>query len=207
MRTVMAVALAAVMWPGAGLAQTPEEQIDTVLARALAAGIPVELLEDKIAEGRAKGVSMDRIAAALERRAAGLARAQEALSGRPDVSSADLGVAADALEAGVSEAVLTAVAELAPRDRRAVAIAALEHLVQNGQTPQRALDRVREALQRGPDALLRLSDRGPDSLPPDAQRPDGVPSGGRPDGVPAPGAPSQGGRPDSVPAPNVPGRP
>jgi hypothetical protein len=207
MRYAVTAALALAVWPGAALAQTPEDRMADVLARARAAGIPVELLEDKMAEGRAKGVAPDRIAEALERRAAGLARAQEALSHRRDIEPADLAVSADALESGVSEVVLRTIADLAPRERRAVAIAALDYLVQEGQTPERALDRVREALDRGPEALLRLSGSRPDGRPPDAPRPDGVPVGARPDGVPAPGEPPQAGRPDGVPRPNPPGRP
>lgn len=207
MRYVMAAVLAMALGAATVAAQTPEDQIADVLARARAAGIPVELLDEKIAEGRAKGVSPDRIAAALERRAAGLARAQEALQHRRDIEPADLAVAADALESGVSEAVLQAIADLAPRERRAVAIAALDYLVQEGQTPERALDRVREALDRGPDALRRLAGSRPESRPPD--RPDGVPDPGigRPDGVPAPGERPQSGRPEGVPAPPAPGRP
>ena len=57
---------------------------------------------------------------------------------------------------GVSETVLEAVAANAPRERRAVAIAVLTDLVNQGHTPEAALGRVRDALKRGPDALSNL---------------------------------------------------
>jgi hypothetical protein len=136
--------------------QTPQDRINTGIARAREVGIPVALLESKIAEGKAKGVSLERIAAAVERRERALERASQAMRGRPEVGSADLSVAADAVESGVGDAVLKAVAEAAPRERRVVAIAALTELVRLGQGPEAALERVREALKRGPDALINL---------------------------------------------------
>ena len=139
--------------------QPPQDRINTALARARQVGIPVALLESKIAEGRAKGVSLDRIAAAIERRQATLERASQAMRGQADAVDS-LAVGADAIESGVSEAVLKAVADNAPRDRRNVAIAALTELVHQGQAPEAALERVREALKRGPDALTNLPGDG-----------------------------------------------
>jgi len=55
--------------------QPPQDRINTALARARQVGIPVALLESKIAEGKAKGVSLDRVAAAVERRQAALEKA------------------------------------------------------------------------------------------------------------------------------------
>jgi hypothetical protein len=154
--TVAAVALAL----GGAVAahaqvQPPQDRINTALARARQVGIPVALLESKIAEGRAKGVSLDRIAAAIERRQATLERASQAMRGQADAVDS-LAVGADAIESGVSEAVLKAVADDAPRGRRNVAIAALTELVQQGARPDAALERVRDALKRGPDALTNL---------------------------------------------------
>lgn len=213
MITVAAILMLAV--PGANLAsaQTPEERVDTAVARAREAGIPVALLESKIAEGKAKGVSMERIAAVVERRGAALERANRAMRGRPDVASGDLSVAADALESGVSDAVLRAIAETAPRDRRAVAIAALTQLVELGHVPESALERVREALNRGPEALLNLPAQagaapGRSGAPP-AARPDAPGRGGAdsapPAAVPAPGNSPQPTRPGR--APETPGGP
>ena len=139
----------------AAVAQTTQERIDAAVSRARQAGIPVALLESKVAEGKAKGVSMDRIAAAVERREAALEKASQAL-GRPDDGTANLSVAADAVESGVSAAVLKATADAAPRDRRVVAIAALTELVRQGTLPEAALARVKDALKRGPEALANL---------------------------------------------------
>ncbi len=165
--TVAIVTLALTGAVAANAQVQPQERINTALARARQAGIPVALLESKIAEGRAKGVPMERIAAAIERRQASLERASQAMRGQTD-AAASLAVGADAIESGVSEAVLKAVADNAPRDRRNVAIAALTELVHQGQVPEAALERVRDALKRGPDALTNLpaegsSNRGPAS--------------------------------------------
>jgi hypothetical protein len=84
------------------------------------------------------------------------------------------------------------VSETAPRDRRAVAIAALTQLVALGHVPEAALARVRDALQRGPQALM--------NLPAEAGRRGGGPA----PGTPAPDARGRGaadGPPASVPAP------
>jgi hypothetical protein len=195
--------------------QPPQERIDTALSRARQVGIPVSLLESKIAEGKAKGVSQERIAAAIERREAVLERASQALRGEAD-AAASLAVGADAIESGVNEAVLKAVADNAPRDRRNVAIAALTQLVQQGQVPEAALERVRDALKRGPDALANLpgesgsNRRGNGSSEGSggggSRNGSGSGSGngggqsgrdpGPPSGVPAPGKPSQSGKPD-----------
>ena len=202
--------------------QPPQERIDTALSRARQAGIPVSLLESKIAEGKAKGVSQERIAAAIERRETVLERASQALRGEAD-AAASLAVGADAIESGVNEAVLKAVTENTPRDRRNVAIAALTQLVQQGQVPEAALERVRDALKRGPDALANLpgesgSNRRGNGSPEGSGGGSGSRNGsgsgsgsgngsgngggqsGRdpspPSGVPAPGKPSQSGKPD-----------
>lgn len=205
---VMIVALTAASLADAQV-QPPQDRINTALARARQVGIPVALLESKIAEGKAKGVSMDRIAEAVERREAALEKASQALRGQPD-SASSLGVGADAVEAGVSEAALKAVADNAPRDRRNVAIAVLTELVQQGHVPEAALERVREALKRGPDALANLpaqaaAARGGAGTA--GQR--GGRSGaepGPPAGVPAPGNPPQAGRPGGPPTQPTTGR-
>ena len=200
---VMMLALA-----GAELAtaqvQPPQDRINTALARAQQVGIPVALLESKIAEGKAKGVSLDRIAAAVERRQAALEKASQALRGQPDAASS-LAVGADAVEAGVSDAALKAIAENAPRDRRNVAIAVLTELVEQGHAPTAALERVREALKRGPDALANLPAQAAAARAGGAGAETG--RGGRaggaepgpPSGVPAPGTPPQAGRPGGPP--------
>lgn len=198
--------------------QPPQDRINTALARAREVGIPVALLESKIAEGKAKGVPMDRIAAAIERREAALEKASQALRGQSE-ATASLALGADAIESGVSEAALKAVAENAPRDRRNVAIAVLTELVQQGHVPEAALERVREALKRGPDALANLpaeaaagrrTGAAPAGQGPGADRGRAGAEPGPPAGVPAPGNPPQSGRPrgpsPSSGGPTTPGR-
>ena len=212
MKFRMAVAIAVVALMGAqsvtAQVQPPQERINTVLARARQVGIPVAFLESKIAEGKAKGVSLERIAAAIERRQAALERASQVLRGDGD-ASASLGVGADAIESGVSDAVLKAVADSAPGDRRNVAIAALTELVKQGHAPEAALGRVRDAVKRGPDALSKLPAEAAAGRrgggPPDAQGRGNTGGGGRaggepgpPAGMPAAGEPPGKGRPDGA---------
>jgi len=172
-------------------AQETETTTADVLEQAMAAGIPVSLLESKIAEGQAKGVPMDVIQEAVARRAEALIHASTVLqaAGIESPEPADLSVGADALQGGVSEAVLLAIAETAPVERRAVAIAALTQLVGVGIVPEEALSRVEDALQRGPGALA--------NLPVQAGAASGV--GGIPDGVPASGRPAGAGQPEGTP--------
>ncbi len=173
-RIFLALWLALLALPAAVHAQDPQQRIDAVRRRAESAGIPVALLDSKVAEGRAKGVPLDRIAVAVERRFASLGRAREAMAHAPrgaPVSAADLSVGADALESGVAPAVLGRLAVAAPGDRRAVAIVALTQLVAQGESSERALARVTSALQRGPEALRRLpgeaaAERGRGNGPP-----------------------------------------
>ena len=224
MRIVIGAAMLALVVSGASpvLAQVqpPQDRINTAIARARQVGVPVALLESKIAEGKAKGVPLDRIAIAVERREAALERASEAMKGQQGTGDADLSVAADALEAGVSDALLNAVAESAPRDRRAVAIAALTQLVQLGHAPEAALERVKEALKRGPVAPANLpAEAGRRGAPPSPQVPSaaggrGGARAGPPASVPAPGGTSQPARPGGPPTttpggapPTTPGRP
>ena len=203
---MLAIALAAAT-PAFGQVPPPQERINLALARARDAGIPVALIESKIAEGKAKGVSLERIALVVERRQAVLERAGTLLRGRPGLEAADLSVTADALDTGVSEAVLTAIADAAPRERRVVAIAALTHLVQVGHAPQAALDRVRAALTQGPEVLANLASQagarrggGPPGADPSAGGSRGRGTAGPPVAVPAPGEPSQPSRPGGPPS-------
>jgi hypothetical protein len=135
----------------------PAQRIEAARRRADAAGIPVSLLDLKVAEGRAKGVPADRIAGAVEVRLSLLSRAREAMAGagRGALSAADLSAGADALSAGVSTEALGSLSRSAPGDRRAVAIAVLAQLVQEGDRSDRALERVRLALAN-PETLRTL---------------------------------------------------
>jgi hypothetical protein len=208
MRTmILTGALVAALLPAGLNAQTPQERIDAALLRAQQAGIPVELLESKVGEGRAKGVPMARIAAAVETRFAALERARTAFRGQGDVTVAELGLGADAMQAGVNEVVLGTLAADARGENRLVAIAVLTELVRLGEVPEHALARVQEAFSRGPAALMNLpaqaraqQRRGPPAGVPAAGRPGQQPTGGPPAGVPAPGRGQQGGRPTGPPS-------
>ncbi len=192
-----------------GPAQSPEARMQAALTQAAERGIPAELLESKIAEGRAKGVPADRIAQATEQRLAGLMRARSAMADAPGgVDGVQLGVGADALAAGVSEALLAELAVNSPAEQRAVAVAALAYLVEVGSVPEHALARVREALARGPAALADLPGAAAPpfgtAVPARRGPPDGVQTG-PPAAVPTPGrtgppVPPRGGSPSGPPA-------
>ena len=145
-----------VMAPAALVAQTPEQRIERALQRAAPAGVPVELIESKVIEGRAKGVAPAIIADAVERRLEVLQRVQSSIGARHQLTAPELGVAADAVQSGVNDAVLNALAQTAPRERRLVAISTLQELVKIGLTSEEALQRVTQALQRRPEALMNL---------------------------------------------------
>ena len=68
-RIALALLLSCVAASGAG-AQDPARRIEAARRQAAAGGLPVEVLDDKVAEGRAKGVPLDRVAAAVEHRLA-----------------------------------------------------------------------------------------------------------------------------------------
>jgi hypothetical protein len=143
----------------AGPAASADARIDAALSTALEAGIPVSLLERKIAEGKAKGVPMDRIAAAVQRRLEALTKAQDALqkAGLESTTEGELSVAADAVQGGVSQTALAAISQRSTDGSRAVAIAVLTDLVAQGHAPDQALSRVEAALAKGPEALANLS--------------------------------------------------
>jgi hypothetical protein len=181
-------AMLAIAGSGGLQAQAPEARIAAALSQAAESGVPVTLLESKIAEGHAKGVPMARIAAAVEQRLDALQQALALMSPPEDpnetVTEGDLSLGADALLAGVDGAAVAAVARTAPGERLGVAVAVLTELVQMGVASQTALDRVLNALERGPEDLIGLpaQARGQGrALGRDGQR-------GRPAGVPTPGA-------------------
>ncbi|HEX8694861.1 MAG TPA: hypothetical protein VF746_20710 [Longimicrobium sp.] len=205
-RYLLAALLALAPLSAAGAQGTPEQRIQAARRQAEQSGIPVSLLDGKVAEGRAKGVPMDRIATAVQRRLESLARARAAMTsaGRVTLSAEDLSVGADALEQGVEPRALGRLAAAAPGDRRAVAIAVLTQLVAEGMASERALEAVTAALARGPDALRQLPGEAAAAAarrgPPDVRGQSGQ-AGARGQGR----GQGQGGPPASVPAPK--GRP
>jgi hypothetical protein len=194
----LATLLLALLAPAGAVAQPgPEQRIEAARRRAAEMQIPVALLDSKVAEGRAKGIPEARIAGAVEHRLELLARARQAMGAR-GVAPADLSMGADALEAGVTPAVLNTLAAQAPAPQRAMAIAVLSQLVRAGEASEQALARVRAAMSRGPDALRELpgeaaAARSGQQDPAASRSPNATP-GGR-------GKPSDAGPPASVPAP------
>jgi hypothetical protein len=145
-----------------------EARARAAIEHAASVGVPQELLERKIAEGRAKGVAEARIAAAVERRAEAMARVMTALNrnqdaasgeasarGQASASAAVLMAATDAHELGVDLDGVAAVHAGAGNDR-AVALSVLADLVADGRTPEHALVTVQAALARGGNALVNL---------------------------------------------------
>jgi hypothetical protein len=133
-------------------------RVEAALETAVEAGIPVSLLERKVAEGKAKGVPMERIAGAVEKRLDALMTARDAMTkaGLQSTTEGELSVAADAVQGGVSSTALATISQTAPQDRRTVAIAVLTDLVALGHASDRALTQVQTALSRGPEALANL---------------------------------------------------
>lgn len=149
--------------PAVALAQgagTPDQRIADALDRAASAGIPAELLQNEVAEGKAEGWTQDRIAAAVEYRLDALTRARDALSkGGHEVDADDMSVGADAIGVGVSGAALAKIAETegAPWERRMVAVAVLYELAYvHGIPVGQALTEVETALARSSGELEDL---------------------------------------------------
>lgn len=186
-----------------------EARIQAAQSRVAAAGVPSALLASHVAQGRAKGVPMERIAAAVERRAQALISARQAMArAAGGLSAADLNAGADAVEAGVTGGALRAVIERSRAEDRPVAIAVLTYLrEERGMSENEALSRVTRALEEGPDALRTLparanaEARGKGKGPPagrgggKAGRPGNA---GPPQGLPTPGKKPGSGKPDGV---------
>lgn len=208
-RLIVVLALLGLITAGAGraAAQDATARIDAARRNLAEAGIPTSLIESRIAEGRAKGVSMDRIAAVVERRALALGEARRAMAGANALNEADLSAGADAVEAGIDGGSLRAVIDGARTEDRPVAIAVLTYLHREAGIPvNEALRSVRSAMGKGPEALRQLpaqaaAARGRQGPPAGVGRPGGPPGasqgGGPPAGVPGPGQKPGGGRPDN----------
>lgn len=136
----------------------PAARIDAALSTATRVGIPTSLLESKVQEGRAKGIPDVRIAAAVEARLDALVRARTALdrARAQAIGAAELSVAADALQAGVTETSMVEVMTRVSAPRRAVAAAVLTELVELGVASDVALARVHAAIAQGGEALVNL---------------------------------------------------
>lgn len=129
-------------------ATTPEARIEAAMQTAVRAEVPVSLIESKVAEGRAKRVPEDRIAAAVEARVDALVRASRTLrdADLDATTEGELSIAADALEAGVSQSALVRISRGASDGRRMVAVAVLADLVRLGHGSETAFARVNAAM-------------------------------------------------------------
>ncbi|RMH20443.1 MAG: hypothetical protein D6701_03760 [Gemmatimonadetes bacterium] len=150
------------------------EQIEQVIAEAARQGLPAEPLYDKALEGAAKRIPPPRVVGALRDYAGRLARARELMGGTPQTSWIVAG--ADALRRGVAPDAVRAVGERAG-ERTPMALVVMGDLVEAGVPADRAVEVLREALQRTrteeglldvPAALRRMVRDG--VLPPDAAR-------------------------------------
>ena len=132
-------------------------RVNAAFDAAQAAGIPIDLLMNKLREGQAKNVPMARIADAVEARLAALIKAKELLRRAEieEASAGDLSVTADAVQVRVEEETIVRLLRVAPAERRTVATAILAQLVQLGYDSERAYGRVTAALP-DPEALANL---------------------------------------------------
>lgn len=180
-------------WVVAQESGDPEQRIAVAMQTAASAGIPVALLEEKVAEGKAKGLPMDVVAQAVEHRLNGLAQARAALTRRGNaVSSEELSAGANAIGVGVSGVALETIDAKMPPGDRWVAINVLTELYSvHGIPVDEALAHVLAAGEQGASAVANLPAQArAGQLPPAASirgRPDGV---GRP-----PAAAGMGARP------------
>jgi hypothetical protein len=113
-------------------------------------GFPTELLLEHSAEGAAKGVSADRLLAALEEYAERIDQAHKVLGERATLTS--LEATADVLGRGVPEDVVRTVAAVNPRDDQLTAsMVALGDLVAAGVPPDQAENLLLDAATRRQD--------------------------------------------------------
>jgi hypothetical protein len=197
-KSILLVAMGMLLLPSMLTAQTPEARIEAARTRIISLGYPASLLDERVAEGRAKGVPIERVATAVERRADALQAAGSAI--RPLVaqpSAAELSAGADAVEAGIPANMLAGVISGARSSDRAVAMAVLTYLHREEGIPvDVALERVAAAMAQGPQALRDLPARSAAAAA-NARRGAGAPGSARsPSG--ANRQPGQGQRPGVV---------
>lgn len=134
-----------------------QARINAAFEQATSVGVPASMLESKVAEGRAKGASMARIAAAVEHRLEVLTQAHSAIAARGEAASrAELAAAATALEAGARKEDVREVRESAKPEQRPAALTLLAEFVAEGRLPAQAVAGVQAAIAAQSSALLRL---------------------------------------------------
>lgn len=121
-------------------------RITSVIDRAVAEGLPAEPLVLRALEGSAKGASEDRILLVLGRLHSSLHLARETLG--PGVASADLTVAAAALQAGVPEARVAALQQWRNGKPLTAPLGAYLDLVARGVPGEQAWSQISGLAQR-----------------------------------------------------------
>ncbi|MBI4408086.1 MAG: hypothetical protein HY561_00165 [Gemmatimonadetes bacterium] len=138
-----------------------EARIEAALEQALEAGVPVSLLESKIEEGKAKGVSMTRIASTIEHRLEVLLEAKQAMEERGrEARPGELAAAAFALESGAEANAVAEVGRSAPPEQREEALIELGELVAHGESSARAAALVQADLLREARGAAELAHEG-----------------------------------------------
>lgn len=187
LRSWVIAASAAVLWTGGAAAQEdrsarlrealPESvaiEIQSLIAEARQAGIPIAPLYDKALEGAAKRVPPPQIVIAVRDYSARLQRAQQIMGGTRQPAWVVAG--ADALRRGVEPEALRSMGDRAG-ERTPMALVVMGDLIEAGVPTDRAMEVVREALARTrtegglldvPITLRRLVREG--ALAPDAAR-------------------------------------
>jgi hypothetical protein len=114
-------------------------------------GIPTALLENKVAEGQAKGVSQAQIATAVEHRLELLQSSRTALmSNGQAASAAEMNAGADAIAAGATLTSLLEVRSASGAQTGAGALTLLARFVQSGEASGSAVAHVETLLQQNP---------------------------------------------------------
>lgn len=143
---------------GVSMSTSTSASADAEIALARKRGLPTKALENRVAEGRAKGASNAELASSAAKGRANLETADEVLvsSGRRQPSNDEVERGAEVLAGGYSRAQLEAVVKAAPSDRSlVVAFDVLSRLRARGVASAQALEQVRSKLEaRAVDADL-----------------------------------------------------
>lgn len=133
------------------------DSLRRVLARAEAAGVPIDPLTLKVREGIAKQAPPMRIVDATARLSDRLRVARSALA--PTTASDEITAGADALQVGVRPTLLQELRRRFPSTSLTIPLGVLTQLVASGVSTARASALVRELLERGasPPQLIALS--------------------------------------------------
>lgn len=142
----------------AGLSAESRARIEAMVAAAQAHGLPTEAMEDRVAEGQAKGASEAQIVAATAKTMGQLRASHEAMvrAGRTEPSDEEVSRGASVIARGATQAQLEAVVEQAPSERSlVVAFEVLTALMARGIPVDNALAVITSNLEaRATDAQL-----------------------------------------------------